>query len=142
MRSARLSLGTLVAAVAVAAVAYGCGADEEPIVSGPTDLRITAQWPAGLQEFRLTCNPTGGDIPDARRVCATLGSHPVMVFPPQASATCAGSVGIPPAFDITGTFRGEAVNVTSLRSCDAPVRRSRAAELWERLFGDIGAAPS
>ena len=65
-----------------------------------------------------------------------------MLFPPQAIATCAGSAGIPPAFGITGTFRGETVNVTSLRSCDLPARRSRAAELWERLFGDIAAVPS
>jgi hypothetical protein len=105
-------------------------------------LRITAQWPVGVQEFRLTCNPPGGDVPDAKRVCVTLTNHPVMVFPPQATATCAGSAGIPPAFDITGTFRGETVNVASLRSCDAPASRSRAAELWERLLGDIGAVPS
>ena len=107
MQSARLVFATFVATVAAAAVAHGCGADDEPIMAGPTELRITAQWPVGVQEFRVTCNPTGGDIPDAKRVCATLSNHPLMVFPPRSSATCAGSVGIPPAFDVTGTFRGE-----------------------------------
>jgi hypothetical protein len=114
--------------IGFAATVLGCGSDE------PTTLSITAQWPGGQKEFTLTCDPAGGSVSDPRNVCETLKNHPAMVFPPPLKASCAGSFGIPPGFDVRGTFRGEPVNVNSLRGCDLPRSRGQAAELWDRVL--------
>jgi hypothetical protein len=67
-------------------------------------------------------------------VCETLKNHPAMVYPRPLKASCAGSFGAPPAFDVHGTFQGEPVNVNSLRGCDLPQGRMQAAELWDRVL--------
>src|SRR5262245_26979900 len=100
MRKAPLIASALTGVAVIAVGALGCGSDERP-PADRTTLSITAVWPTGRTELRLTCDPAGGGVPEASRVCETLANHPVMLFPPALTASCAGSEGVPPAFDVT-----------------------------------------
>jgi hypothetical protein len=126
--------GRLAAAILVAAVAGGCGAGERK-----TTLDITVQLapgtPAARRHFHIECDPPSGSVPDPAALCAALRSDSTLVLPPEMTATCAGGPGVPPDIDIAGLSVGRHVAVASLRSCDLPLPRSRAARRWLALLG-------
>lgn len=57
-----------------------------------------------------------------------------MVAPPEMTATCVGSEGIPPDVIVRGTVDGEKVDF-SVRECDLPDRRTESALLWLQVLG-------
>jgi hypothetical protein len=84
--------------------------------------------------FELDCAPTSGNTPDPAAACAAIEENPEMLAPPEMTATCVGSEGVPPDVTIKGTANGKQLNF-SVRSCDAPAARAESARLWLRAVG-------
>jgi hypothetical protein len=57
-----------------------------------------------------------------------------MLTPPELTATCAGSLGIPPDVRVGGTAAGQPVDL-AVRECDEPEARAEAAGQWLEAAG-------
>jgi hypothetical protein len=94
-----------------------------------TDLTITVDDGAGsVTTWHLTCDPPGGDHPDAEGACAALarnGAHALPEVPPNQM--CTQIYGGPQTARITGTWDGKAV--------DASLKRTNGCETarWNAL---------
>jgi hypothetical protein len=74
-----------------------------------------------VQSFSLTCNPTGGSLPLADRVCRDVSLHArAMLNPPKPRWTCAGPAG-GPALTVTTSSRGATHTFGGEPGCDWPV---------------------
>jgi hypothetical protein len=77
--------------------------------------------------WRLTCDPTGGDHPDAKAACTAVADHRSALNPVPKDRMCAQVYGGPEKATITGTWRGEQVF--------AALNRTNACETarWDAL---------
>jgi len=86
-------------------------------------VRLTT-YPATVrhvQSFSLSCNPTGGNLPLAGRVCRDISLHPkAMLNPPKPRWTCAGPAGSP-TLTVTTSSRGATHTFGGEPGCDWPV---------------------
>jgi hypothetical protein len=109
----------LLAAGLVAALAApaACGSDSEGTTGGEaaaaeTDLRVTV-WPQGpsgpSRSWTLRCEPVGGTLPSARRVCAALSRLDAPFRPVPRDAMCTQQYGGPAEALVRGTYRGRRV---------------------------------
>jgi hypothetical protein len=74
-----------------------------------------------VQSFSLSCNPTGGSLPLAGRVCRDISLHPrAMLSPPKPRWTCAGPAGSP-TLTVTTSSRGATRTFGGEPGCDWPV---------------------
>ena len=88
---------------------------------------------SGLVRYTFSCPPARGDFPNLATACKEIASDNAMLHPPKMTATCAGSEGVPPEVSVKGSANGEQVDF-SVRSCDLPASRARAALAWLALF--------
>lgn len=151
MRTRSLPAGVVTAAVAV--LAAGCGgagsgtagaqastapsaaatpsatAGAPAPAAGPTKLTVMATAESGTTvTWTLTCDPVGGDHPEAAAACAKLATVEPTVFEPvPADQGCTMIYGGPQTAAVTGTWRGTAV--------DAAFKRTDGCEIarWEAL---------
>jgi hypothetical protein len=74
-----------------------------------------------MQSFSLACDPTGGSLPLASRVCRDISLHPrAMLNPPKPRWTCAGPAGSP-TLTVTTSSRGATHTFGGEPGCDWPV---------------------
>jgi hypothetical protein len=96
--------------------------------AGRARLRITV-WPDGtlgpFHSWTLKCAPTGGNLPDRARGCATLAhTADQLTSPPN----CQGPAAEPAVAHITGTFHGRKVGITLSR-------QDGCWQVWDQLAG-------
>ncbi len=126
---------TLVAAALLATALVACGkdADKDPgggSSSDATALTITLVSDDGVdpETFELTCDPPGGDHPQAAEACKVLAAAGAKVFEPVAKdQACTDLYGGPQTATVTGTYKGKPV--------DAEFARTNGCEIdrWEQL---------
>ena len=121
-------------AIALLALTPSCGGREEPTRLRLETDRLDADGRLHLVSFELRCDPAEGTLPDPEKACATVAAHPEMLRPPPGTGTCAGSTGVPPNVSVRGTADGDQIDF-SVRGCDRPDERGRAADLWRRVMG-------
>jgi hypothetical protein len=86
-------------------------------------IRVTTYPPTvrRVQALSLTCNPTGGNLPLADRVCRDISAHPkAMLNPPKPRWTCAGPAGSP-TLTVTTSSRGTTHIFSGEPGCEWPV---------------------
>ena len=77
---------------------------------GPSQLTIVVDDGAGgTSTWSLTCDPTGGDHPDAEQACAAIEEHRSALNPVPEDKMCAQVYGGPEKATVTGTWRGEQI---------------------------------
>ena len=123
--------------LAVGLAMSGCGKDDQTAGGGPssaTDLkiRVVAADGAEPRTMTLTCDPAGGDHPNAKAACAKLAEAGAQTFEAvPADQACTMIFGGPQTATITGTFRGEDV--------DASFNRANGCEIdrWDTLGTEV-----
>ncbi len=130
-----LALTLAVAAVVLA----GCGRDDDgdgggataaPDEAVGTDLRIEVRVDEGAEArvLTLTCDPAGGDHPQAQQACDALAAEAPEVFDPiPLDQVCTMIYGGPQTARVAGTYDGTAVDATFSRENGCELDR------WERL---------
>jgi len=124
------------AAAALAALAAlalaGCGGSEAGH-SGDAKIDLTLMlWPIGVNgdsiTWRLQCEPTGGDHPDAEAACAALTTAKDPFGPLAPPPRCKEIPGSSPEVALLeGDFRGRKVSSTFERSSACVAGR------WDRI---------
>lgn len=81
----------------------------------------------GTSTWSLTCDPAGGDHPDAEQACAAIEEHRSALNPVPGDRMCAQVYGGPQKATVTGTWRGEQIV--------AALSRTNACETarWDEL---------
>jgi subtilisin inhibitor-like len=130
VRQAAAALAVLPVLVTVLVLA-GCGGEPERSGDSAIDLKLTL-WPDGANgdsiSWRLRCEPTGGDHPDAETACAALTAFKDpfgKVPPPKRCKEIPGSS--PEVAVLEGDFRGRKVR-SSFERANACV-----AGRWDRI---------
>lgn len=106
--------------------------------SVPADLTIVLDesGEGDARTFTLTCDPTGGDHPDADAACAALAeTWPGGFEPVPADTLCTQQYGGPQTATVEGTVDGRAVRASFSRTDGCEISR------WEALaplLGSIG----
>jgi hypothetical protein len=130
---ARLAL--VAALLALLAACGGKNEDGAAPDAGPVDVELVVVTGVDTSErFEVRCDPAGGTTPDPEETCEAIAEHPEMLSVPELTATCAGSLGIPPEVRIGGTAAGKPVEV-AVRECDEPAVRAEVARLWLEAAG-------
>ena len=131
---------TLLALVA-AATLVGCGDGQSglPEETAPTTtltISVVADRGADATVMKLTCDPAGGDHPNAEAACAKLAEAGAAIFEPvPTDRACTMIFGGPQTATITGTYQGEKV--------DAAFSRTNGCELdrWDTLGTEVFDVP-
>ena len=77
---------------------------------GPSQLTVVVDDGAGgTSTWSLTCDPTGGDHPDAEQACAAIEGQRSALNPVPKDRMCAQVYGGPQKATVTGTWRGEEI---------------------------------
>lgn len=126
----------LLGAVALVALA-SCGTDEakdSPKGSSTSDaatsltIVVTPDEGAKSSTYELTCDPAGGDHPQAEQACAALAKAGADVFDPvPANQACTLIYGGPQTATVKGTYDGSDVDASFNRSSGCEIDR------WEKL---------
>jgi hypothetical protein len=124
-----LTLGLLLASAACAVAEPSSPTSPSPTSPSSTtptasaaptgDSRLTIVVDDGTgatTSWTLTCDPAGGSHPDAERACAALDAHRSALSPVPEGRMCAQVYGGPERATITGTWRGEPVSATLVRT--------------------------
>lgn len=126
--------------VAAAAVALsGCGfsseGPKESSGTGPgTDLKIVVVADEGAAEnvMTLTCDPAGGDHPNAEAACNKLQQTDAKVFDPVAgNRPCTLIYGGPQTATIKGVLDGEQIDASFSRQNGCEIDR------WDTLGTEV-----
>lgn len=113
---------TVAALVAVAAVA-GCSDS-----SGETVLSIHLENAYGVRNYTLTCDPPGGDVPSAEKMCKGLSRDAdVILFTPPNKSLCAGGT-FTIHVRVTGIYEGRTVDTEEADACQGNLKAER---LWQ-----------
>jgi hypothetical protein len=112
----------------LAAACSGSGAAKDVTI----DLRITL-WPDGQgggkpsRDWRLHCNPLGGNLPHGDRACFLLASMSRPLRPVRKNAACTQVYGGPDFAHVVGTLRGRRVDTRFERTDGCQIAR------WDRV---------
>lgn len=108
---------------------------------GPVDLTVVVDDGAGgSTTSTLTCEPTGGDLPNAQQACEQLAAAGAAAFAPvPADTMCTQVYGGPQTATVTGTAGGAPVEATFSRVNGCEISRWDAVSA---LLGDLGGADS
>lgn len=120
-----------------AALLAGCGEEQDVGDSGTTtgaadepvtELTINVDPGPGKKRrtWTLTCDPTGGDHPDAEAACALLAEMERPLAPVPESVACTEIYGGPQTARVTGVLRGEPVDARFDRTDGCEIDR------WDR----------
>jgi hypothetical protein len=99
----------------------GCG-------GGPdTNLTIEVANGFGQQQYRLKCDPEGGDVPRPKELCALLADNAdVMLFRAPHRSTCIGGLSTV-HLRVHGDFDTRKVDATEIDACQG---NGEAERLW------------
>jgi hypothetical protein len=126
-----------VALVALAALS-ACGSEssdggsstgsDAPAAKTSLTIDVTPGEGADPTTYKLTCDPAGGDHPQAAQACDAIAAAGASVFRPVPSdTTCTTVFGGPQKATITGTYRGKDVDASFSRENGCEIDR------WEKL---------
>jgi hypothetical protein len=105
-------MALVIVALAVSTTASHAGASDTP----STKLTIVAlNESVGRAVFHLSCEPTGGDLPDPTNACAALDRQPELVTSPQPFV-CRGGPQSHWLIEIGGWLKGQETH-QSFESC-------------------------
>ena len=99
------------AAVLLCAVA-GCGGTADPGLGHGVVVDLELGSSTGREHYTLRCDPPGGSLPFAPRLCAEIHRHPVaMLDPGKARSTCLGTLrmGVSVSVRVAGTTQRRSV---------------------------------
>lgn len=130
----------LVCTLATAGCGAGSGQPSEAAASTSLVIRAT-NGVAGTAVFTLRCDPPGGTLPDARRVCARLSAAPPAVLLAPKAYECPGTALSPWRVRISG-HRGDRPIHVDIATCWTPqVRLIRLLGIsWHRVIDAARAA--
>ena len=116
---------------ALAMLLGACGGEDsgDAAAAQPeTRLRITDREDADarIRLTRLECNPAGGDHADPEDACRRLDELDDPFAPTPTDAVCTEIYGGPQTANVTGTFRGDAVDAAFSRENGCEIER------WDR----------
>jgi hypothetical protein len=100
-----------------------------PGTPAQTDLTVSvkAAQTAAATTWKLTCDPVGGDHPDARAACASLDAAKKRSKDPFAptptNQMCTQIYGGPQVATVKGTWQGKQVNSTFSRKNGCEIKR-------------------
>jgi hypothetical protein len=131
------------AALATVVALAACGGDEEEAREPepeprPTQLQVVVRTPdlgGGGRRFDLSCDPPGGDHPNAEAACAALAAHSEAIEAVPPDTACTQIFGGPEQAEVTGLFRGRDVEATFDRSNGCEIDR------WDRLAALFDVTP-
>jgi hypothetical protein len=112
----------------VAAACSGSGTAKDITI----DLRITL-WPDGQaaghghRNWRLHCNPLGGNLPHGDRACFLLAAMRRPFRPVRKNAACSQVYGGPDLARVVGSLRGRRVDTSFRRTDGCQIAR------WDRV---------
>jgi hypothetical protein len=112
----------------LAAACSGAGAAKDVTI----DLRITL-WPEGQgaakpqRDWRLHCNPLGGNLPHGDRACFLLAAMTRPLRPVRKNAACSQVYGGPDFAHVVGSLRGRRVDTKFMRTDGCQIAR------WNRV---------
>ena len=112
------ALCCLIALVALA----GCGGTADPGLGHGVSLEIDIYdgWP-DAKHFTLRCDPPGGSLPFAPRLCDEIHRHPVaMLDPGTTTSTCLGTFGGGVAVSVRGPGSTARHTFGGRPNCDWP----------------------
>ena len=120
-----------------------CGGGSDTVRSEPNEpaepatslvVEYTADEGASPQRWTLTCDPVGGDHPDAEAACQKLGAAEQPFTPVPSDAICTEQYGGPQKATVRGTYRGEQVDLQLSRINGCYISQ------WEALVPLVPAA--
>lgn len=136
LRRSPVRSSILVGAIALVALA-SCGSDDtsdSPKSSSSSDaatslsIVVTPDEGAKASTYKLTCDPVGGDHPQAEQACAALAKAGTSIFDAVPSGqACTAIYGGPQTAKVTGTLEGEEINASFSRENGCELDR------WEKL---------
>ena len=96
------------------------------------DVSVVAAEGAEPRTMTLTCDPVGGDHPNAKAACAKLAEAGAQIFEPvPASTACTMIFGGPQTATMSGTYEGEEVDATFSRENGCEIDR------WDTLGTEV-----
>ena len=125
--------------MAVLLLMTGCGTDEGGSVTTPSDspaarteltVTVRASEDAAPKTWTLTCDPPGGNHPDASSACSAISAaadEGDPFAPVPEDAVCTQMYGGPQTATVEGTWNGKAVNATFKRTNGCEIAR------WKKL---------
>jgi hypothetical protein len=134
-------LRRLAGALITALLLSGCTSPGEDPGDDPGDEPSATRLTVVLDEtgdgatrtFTLTCDPSGGDHPDAEAACAALDAGGVAAFAPTPTDVgCTEQWGGPQVATVDGTVDGERVIATFTRTNGCEISR------WDTLAPLLG----
>lgn len=150
----RGALASLLCAISLLVMSSaGCGAEvtgqpapggpsaapsSSPASSDPASTALTIvvdDGAGGVTTWTLTCDPVGGDHPDAEAACRALAQNGARALPPvPRGRMCTQVFAGPETATVTGTWNGKAV--------DSRFNRRNGCEIarWKALAGLLPAA--
>ena len=133
LRVSRLG-GALITVLLLAGCADGDGPGEDP--SAPAAHLTIVLDEAGngaTRTFTVTCDPVGGDHPDAAAACAALDAGGIAAFAPTSpDVVCTDQWGGPQVATVDGTVDGQRVIATFTRTDGCEISR------WDALASLLG----
>ena len=78
-------------------------------------VEVVAEQGAEPTRWTLTCEPAGGDHPDAEAACRALAATREPFAPVPADALCTQQYGGPQTATVRGTYRGQPVDLALSR---------------------------
>ncbi|WP_448612984.1 SSI family serine proteinase inhibitor [Modestobacter sp. URMC 112] len=136
-----LSLAVL-AACAGGSSGAGDGAAAGSTQQAADDLQVEVDRGDGspVERYSLTCgDPVAGDLPDAEAACAHLQGLDDPFAPLPADTMCTEQYGGPQTASVTGTWRGEPVDLSLSRTDGC--RITQWDQLGPLLPGPVGVLP-
>lgn len=95
---------------------------------GASQLTIVVDDGAGsISTWTLTCDPAGGNHPEAEQACDAIEGHRSALNPVPKDRMCAQVYGGPEKATITGTWRGEEIFAALARTNSCEIAR------WDAL---------
>ena len=94
-----------------------CGGGTDTVRSEPDEpatslvVEYTADEGAPVQRWTLTCDPVGGDHPEAEAACEKLAAAEQPFTPVPSDAICTEQYGGPQKATVRGTYQGEQVDL-------------------------------
>jgi hypothetical protein len=122
-------------AVMCAAATTACGSTAAPAASPAAppkvslDIKITGGT-AKAEHWTLRCEPTGGSHPDAAAACRVLLGAKDPFAPVSRGLMCPMILASTRVARVTGTYFGQQINTTFVRSGCDPVRWARIGQIF------------
>ncbi|KAA1373800.1 hypothetical protein ESP62_017520 [Aeromicrobium fastidiosum] len=104
------------------------GSGASPAAGTSLTIAVTPDEGATPKTYRLTCDPAGGDHPQAEQACDAIAAAGASVFEPVSSdQTCTQVFGGPQQATVKGTYDGKDVDASFSRQNGCEIDR------WEKL---------